>query len=307
MASEPITDNILIEYYKPNLIKSINKLCGNPTGQLYGIEGVSKDWGDIVTVSLRGDSNFIKKIISGLEKYIAGKILCCRIGINYVYEITLYNDFSINEFDGSADIVLSITSSDFIFYKEYLMDPFKIKDHFNTTRLFKCDTYINAKLINQHESNFKVRVLDSTYNKIKILRELEKKFNIKKLDVEYKTKGDINLLDTEYELIKKVFRYNTKNKPTTYDTFKLLYVDMIKSITNKDIIINTRKRNGAVKISNYSLNMEYINNQLILNKFYNPDLKGYCPDFNLLLNLTNTDIISNNKDTSLLDQKIFLD
>jgi len=203
---------------------------------------------------------------------------------------------------------LNLTNKDdIIFYKDVIMDPFKIKDHFDTTRLFKSDMYIDMKLLNQNDKNFKVRNLDTTYNKIKILRELEKKFNIKKLDVEYKTKGDINLLDTEYELIKKVFRYNTKNKPITYDTFKLLYIDMIKSITNKDIIINTRKRNGAVKINNYSLNMEYINNQLTLNKFYNPNLKGYCSDFNLLLNLNNTDIISNNKDNSLLDQNIFLD
>jgi len=156
MASELMSNNILIEYYKPNLIKSINKLCGNPTGQLYGIEGVSKDWGDIVTVLLRGDSNFIKKIISGLEKYIAGKILCSRIDINYVYEITLYNDFSINEFDGCAEIVLSITSSDYIFYKEYLKSKewINLRNSILNQRGYKCERCASKKNLHLHHLTY---------------------------------------------------------------------------------------------------------------------------------------------------------
>ena len=179
---------------------------------------------------------------------------------------------------------LNLRDKDVImFYKDYLMDPFKIKDHFDTTRLFKCDTYINNKLISQHDTNFKVRVLDSTYNKIKILRELEKKFNLKKLDVEYTNKGNINLLDSEFDLVKKVFRYTLKDKPHDYDTFKCLYVDMIKSITNKDIIINTPKRVNNKKINYYTLNMDYIDKHMTLNRFYNQDMTGYDTDFNILL------------------------
>jgi hypothetical protein len=199
-----------------------------------------------------------------------------------------FNRFINNEIESKilSDRIntLNLRDKDVImFYKDYLMDPFKIKDHFDTTRLFKCDTYINNKLINQHDTNFKVRVLDSTYNKIKILRELEKKFNLKKLDVEYANKGDINLLDSEFDLVKKVFRYTLKDKPLNYDSFKCLYVDMIKSITNKDIIINTPRRVNNKKINYYTLNMDYINTHMTLNKFYNQDMTGYDTDFNILL------------------------
>ena len=90
-------------------------------------------------------------------------------------------------------------------------------------------------------------------------------------------------MDSEFDLVKKVFRYTLKDKPLNYDSFKCLYVDMIKSITNKDIIINTPRRVNNKKINYYTLNMDYINTHMTLNKFYNHDMTGYDTDFNILL------------------------
>ena len=185
--------------------------------------------------------------------------------------------------------ILNIDDDNLETYKDYLINPFILNDHLNTIRLFKTDGYIESKCLIQDTKNYKVRNLDSTYTKIRLLRQLEKKFMINFLDVQYQMKDNIELLDSEWNSIKRTFRFNTKDKPTDYDSFKIIYIQMIKSICGKSFI-NSKKckesiNKEIIRFVRYEINKDYLQENIGLYKFQNHALNGFNDNLYKLLNI----------------------
>ena len=61
--------------------------------------------------------------------------------------------------------------------------------------------------------------------------------------------------------------------------FKPLYISMIKNITNNELINDARERNGKKQIRTYHLNQQYINEQIELNKYSNPNTLNFDNHF----------------------------
>jgi hypothetical protein len=194
------------------------------------------------------------------------------------------------------------TKEDKLKYETYLTDPFKLTNYLNLLKVFKPDSYINNKLERQSINNFKVRNLDTVYTKIKILREVESKFNIGCLDINYDITGDIAIEDSDWTSIKHVFRYETKDKPTTYENFRPLYVQMIKSICGKDFIKSIQKTINKQKVRCYEFNVDHLLENVELNKLSNVKLRGFNNKFYKLMNMDEPPLIVKQEyDTSFLD------
>ena len=54
---------------------------------------------------------------------------------------------------------------------------------------------------------------------------------------------------------------------------------MIKNITNNELINDARERNGKKQIRTYHLNQQYINEQIELNKYSNPNTLNFDNHF----------------------------
>ena len=126
-------------------------------------------------------------------------------------------------------------------YKEYIMDDKKKDKHMNIIRLLKSDEYIKMKLDNVQQQNQKVKTLDNIYNKISVLRNYERSFFLKPIQVNYKIEKEIDIPDKDWALIKKLFR-TTREKPKNMSEFKIAYIQMIKNITDNDLITTTQER-----------------------------------------------------------------
>jgi hypothetical protein len=189
-------------------------------------------------------------------------------------------------------------------YKEYLMNPHKLTTHLNIIRFFKTDHYIQVKLAIASEKNFKVKQFDNIYNKISIFRNLQTKFNLSLDMLNYINNDTVNFSDTEWDHIKKVFRY-TKEKPTTLFEFKPVYIQMIKSITDTQIIDSKRERNNGGKINIYKFNQDYLKEHIYLNSISNPNYFSYDPKYNSLLGIKANVKNNNNEYKGNLDENIF--
>ena len=64
------------------------------------------------------------------------------------------------------------------FYKDVLIDKYKIEEHDTIIRLFKSNEFIQGKLMQMQSVNFNERTMVNVYNKIKLIRDLEKEHNI---------------------------------------------------------------------------------------------------------------------------------
>ena len=148
----------------------------------------------------------------------------------------------------------------------------------NIIRILKSNEYIQNKLIKINEQNHKVKTIDNIYNKISILRKLEQSLFLKPLQTNYSLDNKIDIVDKEWSLIKKLFR-TTKDKPTNMIEFKPLYISMIKNITNNELINDARERNGKNKVRIYNLNQQYMDEQIELNKYSNPNRLNFDNHF----------------------------
>ena len=171
----------------------------------------------------------------------------------------------------------------------------------NIIRLLRSDEYIKMKLERIQQQNQKVKIIDNVYNKISILRYYEKLFGLKPLEVNYKMDKDIILSDKEWALIKKLFR-NSREKPTNMTGFKISYIQMIKNITDNEMINITRERSGSGKrAQNYELNINYIQEQIELNKYQNPKALQFDDHILQLFNIEPVRIETIERDEKLSD------
>lgn len=165
-------------------------------------------------------------------------------------------------------------------YKDYLNDEETFKNHINLIRLLKSDDYINNKLNNINSETFKIKTVDTVYKKIQVLRNLEKNFNIEPLNVEYNREDKINIENKQWLFIKKLFN-TTRDNPQNLKDFKPFYIHMIRAICGSNIITSKRERqtSKAKKETFYSLNIEHIQQNLLLNQYSNKTASNFDPYF----------------------------
>ena len=110
-----------------------------------------------------------------------------------------------------------------------------------------------------------------------LLEIFEKSFNLKPLQVDYKTLEPIEIKDELWAFVKKLFR-STKDKPVDMKEFKPIYISMIKNICDS-FIESKQVREGKKFNRVYSLNTDYIKENLELNKYLNPSANGFHNEF----------------------------
>ena len=124
------------------------------------------------------------------------------------------------------------------------------------------------------------------YNKIKIFRELQTKYNIMiHNDLNFSNSEAVQMSDDSWDHIKKLFRFS-KPKPENTRDLKVIFIQMIKNITEKEIITAKRSTVNKSKIKTYEFNMEYITPHLELNSYSNASRVNYDSKFNNLLGIT---------------------
>jgi hypothetical protein len=189
-------------------------------------------------------------------------------------------------------------------YKNEIIDKFVLQDHLNIIRLLKDDDYIKDKIIAAKDSSYDIKNMTMIYSKVKAVRDLEKKYKIKPLDVNYTMTGDINMDDNEYKYIKNTFKI-TRDKPTNYNELRSIYISMIRKITTGDFLnserIKTRKE-GKRDFMKYSVNNDYIQHHLALNKFYNTDCKHFHESFVTKYNIPVIKVKFDNKEPIDIDE-----
>ena len=141
------------------------------------------------------------------------------------------------------------------------------------------------------------------YSKVKAVRDLEKKYKIQPLQVDYKLFGDIHMDDNEYNYIKNIFRI-TREKPTNYSELRGVYISMVRSITNNDLIKSERSmKKETRKQMLYSIDDDYIQYHLELNKLTNTECTHFHELFTTKYNIqvVKTSFNSNNEDIEEYD------
>ena len=190
-------------------------------------------------------------------------------------------------------------------YKQYIINPFKLTTHLNVLRFFKTDLYVQTKMAMLNEKNFKVKHFDNIYNKISIFRNLQNKFNLTLNELNIKGDNNIDITDDNWTHIKKIFKY-TKEKPLTLKEFKPIYIQMIKSITDTNIIDSKKARAGKDTFYLHTFNKEFLKEHIELNKIANPKFYGFDIKYNELLNIIAYEY-QNKEYLGNLDNDVFID
>jgi hypothetical protein len=134
-----------------------------------------------------------------------------------------------------------------------------LQDHFNLIKLFKSNEKNDLKLIELKLNSYDMKINKNIYNKIKIIRNVEEKYKLGFLNVAFEKQEEFKQFDEKlYELIKVVF-VTKKALPDSWKSLKMLYVFMLKNITNVKFI--AQKQNTSRKDRNYtySIDMNSIN------------------------------------------------
>ena len=91
--------------------------------------------------------------------------------------------------------------------------------------------------------------------------------------------------DNEYNYIKNVFRI-TREKPTNYSQLRGVYISMVRNISNNDLITCTQSmKKEKRKQMIYSIDDDYIQYHLDLNKYTNTECKHYHELFTTKYNI----------------------
>jgi hypothetical protein len=148
-------------------------------------------------------------------------------------------------------------------YKEYITDPYKLIDHYNTMRLFKSDKYIEKKFLESVNNNFDCKTINNVYNKIKIIKTIKNKYNINNFNTYI---YDINQITyDEYKLIKTLFRISSTKPANNYELIQM-YVTMIKNERIYIYSYNDEYINFHKKLTSYYIPNNEFNNTIILKK-----------------------------------------
>jgi hypothetical protein len=158
-------------------------------------------------------------------------------------------------------------------YDEVINSNTKMEDHIQIINLMKTTTYIDEEITKLADNNY-----NSPLYKIRLLMQFERNMKISRLEIDQSKAEFCIIPDDIFTLIKKHFRF-TKAKPTNIILLFQLYINMVKNIGGKDIIITTQHEHKKVKTRIYKLNAELIKQHLILDSFENPLFQNYDESF----------------------------
>jgi hypothetical protein len=156
-----------------------------------------------------------------------------------------------------------------------------LQDHFNLIiikKIFKSDEKNELKLIELKLNSYDMKINKNIYNKIKIIRSVEEKYKLGFLNVAFEKQEEFKQFDEKlYELIKVVF-VTKKALPDSWKSLKMLYVFMLKSLTNVKFI--AQKQNTSRKDRNYvySIDADIIKYHSELLNFRAQNLDDYHKD-----------------------------
>jgi hypothetical protein len=155
-------------------------------------------------------------------------------------------------------------------YEDYICDDKLFSEHLNVISFLKSDTYIKNKLKDLKNNTFDIKIITNKYNKIKLLRTLMNYYNIDYFDI--KREPDLNpiTLINGWSIYKKAFRIN-KSRPINKYQLIITIVNMIRHITNREIIKQKAQQIKKIKYNIYEFNWDFIKNYVELNKFQNND------------------------------------
>ena len=104
-------------------------------------------------------------------------------------------------------------------------------------------------------------------------------------DLNFPNSEAVEMSNDSWDHIKKLFRF-TKPKPENTRDLKVIFIQMIKNITEKEIITAKQSTVNKSKTKTYYFNMEYITPHLELNLYSNESRVNYDSKFNKLLDIT---------------------
>ena len=165
-------------------------------------------------------------------------------------------------------------------FREIIQDKYKMKEHDAIIRFLKTGSYIDNQLKELQAQSIDVKLMTNPYHQVKLLKHLENTYGLNIYNLDAKVE------DTNFELDEKLFAlikrsFNcTRKKPTTYNTYKQMYVALVKSATGRDIIVSKKcnQKNEDKGIHRHFLNDNLIQTHLELNKYKNKGCKGFSDE-----------------------------
>ena len=165
-------------------------------------------------------------------------------------------------------------------FREIIQDTYKMKEHDAIIRFLKTGSYIDNQLKELQAQSIDVKLMTNPYHQVKLLKHLENTYGLNIYNLDAKVEDTNFELDEKlWTLIRRSFNC-TRKKPTTYHTYRQMYVSLVQSATGKDIIINKKcnQRNELRGTYLHILNESLIQQHLELNKYKNKCCKGFSED-----------------------------
>ena len=142
-------------------------------------------------------------------------------------------------------------------YKDEIIYAKSLSAHFNLIKLMKSDEYVNKKVALLNSTSYQLKTYKSVWSKIQLLREFESLYNIDFLDVEFIHDDKVKMKTDFFNKLHSVFGGKT-TKPKDANELKVLYVSMIRSITDAPFIDKERTMINGKRNFNYSINKDVI-------------------------------------------------
>ena len=160
--------------------------------------------------------------------------------------------------------ILNLDKSNYKLYIDYLVDKNKITSHFNLSKHFRSLDKLKKNI--QHSNEFDA--INSTSINVKLLLksdfDTEANINIKNFD-QY-NQENVKINKNTLEKINKIFNesFDINKKYLTNSEVKTIFIKMQNKMFGKEIFNKKRSRKNGQDKTEYSINQEYLNENLNL-------------------------------------------